>query len=139
MEPLAFTDKLVEPTDDLIFAVIGSGKIIWEKLMDGIRHRIPGASGEWRYYNDGKSWLFKMVLKKKTLFWIGVHENSFRVTFYFGEKAEPVIENSGISPDLIQQYKTGQRFGKIRAISMEMLTSADLDNALNLAEIKVKV
>lgn len=35
-------------------------------------------SPEWRYYNDGKSWLCKMLSKKKNLFWLSIWEGCFR-------------------------------------------------------------
>jgi hypothetical protein len=30
-----------------------------------------------------------MQQKKKTIFWVGVLKDTFRITFYFGNKAEP--------------------------------------------------
>lgn len=33
---------------------------------------IIGLSSEWRYYNDGKSWLCKVTHKKKTIVWISL-------------------------------------------------------------------
>ena len=41
---------------------------------------------EWRYYNDGKAWLCKVVNKKKTVFWLSIWEHYFKTSFYFTEK-----------------------------------------------------
>ena len=90
----------------------------------------------WNYYNDGKNWLFRVILKKKTLFWIGVLEDTFRITFYFGDKAEPVIEKSSLPEEIKTAFKNGKRYGKISAISIKVKSQEDVDNALLVAGIK---
>jgi hypothetical protein len=136
--PLVLSDKSVVPTDDLIFSIIGINSKHWILLMRKMNEKFPDAVGEWNYYNDGKNWLFKMVRKKKTLFWIGIHSDTFSVTFYLGEKAESAISASKIPDDLKQQYLTGRRFGKIRAISIRVEDSTHIDHVLELCEIKSK-
>ncbi|HEX2394341.1 MAG TPA: DUF3788 family protein [Bacteroidales bacterium] len=138
MEPLVLSDKSKFPTDDLIFSIIGKNSEYWNKLMEGIHEKFPGATGQWNYYNDGKNWLFKMVLKKKTLFWIGILSNTFRITFYFGAKAESLITASDLSDTIKQQYLTGQRFGKIRCITFKVEDPSQIDEAIKITEIKSK-
>jgi len=62
-------------------------------------------SGNWNYYNDGKQWLFKLVQKKKTVFWAGILSDTFRVTFYFGDKAESLIEASELPSNIKNNFK----------------------------------
>jgi hypothetical protein len=136
MEPLVLTDKSVTPTDELIFSIIGENKTHWQKLISGIRAVYPDALGQWNYYNDGKNWLFKMLLKKKTLFWIGILKDTFRITFYFGDKAEPMIEKSTLPEAMKTAFKTSQRYGKIRAITLKVQSNEDIENAMKVAAIK---
>jgi len=139
MEPLVLTDKSVIPNDDLIFSIIGKNKVHWQKLMASLHEKYPDAQGQWNYYNDGKNWLFKMIRKKKTLFWIGILADTFRIAFYFGDKAGPLVESSDLPASIKDEYKNGQRFGKIRAITMKIEADEQIENALKLADIKVKV
>jgi hypothetical protein len=138
IEPLVLTDKTVTPTDELIFSIIGENRVYWQELLAGVHQKYPDAMELWNYYNDGKNWLFRMIWKKKTLFWIGVHQDTFRVTFYFGDKAEPLIESSAISASLKEGFKSGKRYGKIRSISMKVQGKAEVENALKLVDIRVK-
>ena len=92
-EKLVLGDKNIFPSDDILFSIIGDKKVVWEKVMSYVNENYKNITSEWRYYNDGKQWLFKMQQKKKTIFWIGVLKDTFRITFYFGNKAEPVINN----------------------------------------------
>ena len=75
-------------------------------------------------------------MKKKTLFWIGVLEDTFRITFYFGDKAEPVIEKSSLPEEIKSAFKNGKRYGKIRPIFFNVTSQEDVDNALVIAGIK---
>jgi hypothetical protein len=138
MEPLVLTDKSIRPTNDLIFSIIGRNRIHWEKLTAGVYSKYSDAQEHWRYYNDGKSWLFRMTRRKKTLFWIGVLKDTFRVTFCFGDKAEPLIQNSGLPEDLIENFKTAKHFGKIRAVSMNVQRARDIENCLKLLDIRIR-
>jgi hypothetical protein len=139
MEPLVLSDKSVTPTDEQIFSILGENRIHWQKLMHGIAEQFPEAKGEWNYYNDGKNWLFKMVRKKKTLFWIGVLSDTFRVTFYFGDKAEKLIHESNLTADLKEEFRNGKHYGKIRGLSVKITQAQDITHVFILAGIKSKV
>jgi hypothetical protein len=53
-------------------------------------------SEEWNYSNCGKEWFFRTLKKKKTLFRIKILKDTFRVAFWFGDKAEPFMEQSDL-------------------------------------------
>jgi hypothetical protein len=55
---------------------------LWQNIMNFASENYKDISGSWNYYNDGKQWPFKMVLKKKTIFSPGVYPDNFRITFY---------------------------------------------------------
>ncbi|HDQ44250.1 MAG TPA: DUF3788 family protein [bacterium] len=65
MEPAVLSDQNVFPTDEVIFAQIGKTRPLWTSFFEDIHARHPEFSEEWRYYNDGKSWLMKVTMKKK--------------------------------------------------------------------------
>jgi hypothetical protein len=136
MEPLVLSDKSVYPDDDLIFSIIGNNSVYWKKLMTSIHEIYPASEEVWKYYNDGKNWLFRVILKKKTLFWIGVLKDTFRITFYFGDKAELAIAQSTLPEQIKTSFKDGRRYGKLRGITIKVKSQDDIDNALILAALK---
>ena len=139
-EVLAFPDKSIVPTDELIFSIIGERQALWQWILKSVSEKYKDVSWSWNYYNDGKQWLFKVLQKKKTLFWGTVLKaGDFKNTFYFGDKAEPVIEASDLPRKIKDDFKTGQRYGKIRAISILVKTQEDADNVLKVADIKSKL
>jgi hypothetical protein len=138
-EKFMLSDKLIRPTDDYIFSIIGDKKGLWHSIMNYSSENYKDISGSWNYYNDGKQWLFKLVRKKKTVFWIGILENTFRVTFYFGDKAESLIENSDLPQLIKDDFKTARKYGLIRPVSIKMNDQADVSNVLKLIDIKFRI
>jgi len=139
IEKLVLSDKNVPVDDNLLSTVLADKMQLWKKLINEISVRYKDSTGVWNYYNDGKQWLFKMVMKKKTLFWGAVHSDSFRITFYFGDKAEPVLDQSDLPQAVKDNFKTAKRYGAIRAISTRIMNNDDLDIVFTLAEIKSKL
>ena len=138
-EKLVLSDKSIVPTDEYVFSILGEGKIHWERIMNYSSVNYPDSSGSWNYYNDGKQWLFKFVRKKKTIFWSGLLQDTFRVTFYFGNKAETVIESSDLPHNIKEDFKTAKRYGLIRPVTIIIKNDSDADNILKLIDIKVKL
>ncbi len=139
MEPIVLTDPNVKPTDELVFSIIGENSVYWEQLVDYLYENHFDITEEWRFYNDGKSWLYRALRKKNTLYWIGVIKDTFRLSFYFGDKAEPIIEASLIPENIKEEFRKAKRYGKLRAISIEMRSAEDLQNVISLVELKIKI
>jgi len=133
------SDKTVIPTDDYIFSILGNRKELWQSIITYTTENFKDTSGIWNYYNDGKQWLFKMVQKKKTIFWGGILQDTFRITFYFGDKAEPIIEASDLPADIKSGFKNAKKYGAIRPISIKVFEHSDVENVLKLIVIKNKI
>jgi hypothetical protein len=138
-EDILLTDKTIYPTDEIIFSNIEDKKIYWKQIMNSMAVNYKDSEGVWNFYNDGKRWLFKMVNKKKTIFWAAILKGTFRITFYFGGKAEPIIESSDLPLKIKDGFKTAKRYGLIRPVSFLINESEDVDNVIKLIEIKHKI
>ena len=74
MEAVILNDKSIEPTNELIFSIIGDKKILWEQTLSYLYDNNTAISEKWKYYNDGKSWLFRTLKKNKTILNSESHE-----------------------------------------------------------------
>jgi hypothetical protein len=54
MEPIILTDPNVQPTDELVFSIIGENSAYWVQLVDYLYENHFDITEEWRFYNDGK-------------------------------------------------------------------------------------
>jgi hypothetical protein len=132
-------DKSIFPSDEILHSIIGDKMVFWQRLISYVKDNYKDITEEWRYYNDGKQWLFKMQQKKKTIFWASVLKDTFRITFYFGNKAESVIEGSTLPQNVKDGFRDARRFGILRPISTIVNENQDLDNILKLIDVKVKL
>jgi hypothetical protein len=139
MEQPILTDKNEFPTEEIIYSHIGKSKILWHSVFEYIHSDHPDLSEEWKYYNDGKSWLLKVLKKSKTICWVSLLNNSFRMTFYFTDKVEPLILNSNISDELKEQFKNGKRYNKIRGLTITFKYKKDIEYAKTLIAIKLSI
>ena len=139
MDQLILSDKNQYPTEEIIFSHIGKSKILWESIFNYIHTNYPDFSEKWNYYNDGKSWLMKISNKSKTIFWLSIIPDSFRITFYFGDKAEQAILASKISDELKNKFKDGKRFGKIRGLTLTINNKKNIEFVKELISIKLKI
>jgi hypothetical protein len=139
MDTPILSDKSQFPTDQVVFSHLGKSRALWDSLFQYLDEDHPDFSREWRYYNDGKSWLMKVQHKKKTVFWLSVIKGSFRTTFYVHEKARKIVEDSTISAALKDQFRAGKSSGKLRRITVVYKNKKDVESAKELIGIKLKI
>jgi len=63
----------------VVFAHLGARRAQWESLFEYIHAEHPDFTGQWRYYNDGKSWLMNVSRRRRPLL-LSVLEHGFRIT-----------------------------------------------------------
>ena len=122
MDAPLLSDKSQFPTDQVVFSHLGKSKALWESLFQYLAREHPDFTQEWRYYNDGKSWLMKVQHKKKTVFWLSILEGAFRTTFYLHEKAKPMVEawRSPITPSRPYTAHCARLRPSVRAMTSPM-------------------
>ncbi|MDJ0655794.1 MAG: DUF3788 family protein [Xanthomonadales bacterium] len=130
------SDKTEYPDDKVLKRHLGDAKDAWDSFALFLEDNYPSYSGEWRYYNDGKSWLYKIARKTKTICWISVYRGKFTTTFYFPDRAENLIINSSLRKKYIEQFVNARRYGKTRGLTVDIRKAADLSTTKKLLAIK---
>lgn len=139
MEPHVLSDKNQFPTQEVIFSYIGKSRSLWTQLFDTIHAEHPDFQEEWRYYNDGKSWLLKVTRKKKTVFWLSVYKGTFRIGVYFVERARKAILVSTLSDELKDQFRKSDKAASIKGIIVTFKKKQDVEQAKILIGLKLAV
>ena len=134
---MVLTDPAQFPSEDVIFSHIGRQRAQWEALFRYIHAERPDFVATWRYYNDGKSWLLNVSRKKKTVFWLSLAGNTFRITGYFTEKARVDVRASGLSDGLKERFLDGADKAKLRGITVTFKTKKDVEDARRLIALKI--
>jgi hypothetical protein len=128
MGKAVLTDRNRTPTDEMVYAHLGRRRALWAEC--------PGSTTEWRYYNDGNSWLLNASRRKKTIFWLSLTGTTFRITGYFTDKAGDAIRRSTLPGELKKPFLEDAGPGKLRGITITFRTKTDLAHAKTLIALK---
>jgi len=139
MDKPCLINKDEYPDDEVLSRHLGAVKRTWDSFVAFLEENHPSFSREWRYYNDGKSWLCKITKKKKTVCWVSVYDRLFKTTFYLSDRAEDLIVASELTKDYIDQFIHGKKYGKIRGITVAIRKPTDLKATKVLIDIKEQV
>jgi hypothetical protein len=133
------TDKNIIPTEEMIFNLIQHNSVFWQRIIEYASENYSDSSGTWNYYNDGRQWLYKFVMKKKTLFWAGIINDTFRVTFWFGDKAENLIGSAILPPSIKEEFSKTKKIGAVRPVSIIVREQSDADTVITLISLKARI
>jgi len=127
----------VLPTDEVLKSILGSAFEAYSECMERIAEMelVP----EWNYYKDGGAWLCKVQYKKKTVFWLSIWENRFRVVFYFTEKTMVGLAELDIEPALVQQVVQAAPIGKLIPMGFNVQKKDQLNDLFTVAHYKKKL
>lgn len=130
----SLSDESVFPTELVIQSILGKA---FSVFIDTITSEQFSLNYEWRYYNDGKSWLLKICYKKKTIIWSSVHDEYFSVTFYLVNKPDIDLSGLTISAELKKQYSENRIASKkFNHLIIHVRTKKQLADIYSLIEYK---
>jgi len=138
METKSLLDETVTPNDELVFSIIGDKELIWRQTMSYLYDNSNDISEVWRFYKDEKSWLFRTLKKKKTIFWIKVLDETFRIAFWFANRLEPIILESNLPQRMEKAYLSSKTFNKSRSIYIDVQDLKDFENIKTLINLKLE-
>ena len=114
-------DANIEPTSEVIAEGLGSANDAYIGFSEKLEAH--GIELNWRYYNDGKSWLGKGLYKwttsrgtqkETTAFWLSLWEGFFRVTIFIPEKHREEALNLGINSETKKMIEAAKQIGKLK-------------------------
>lgn len=136
MDRPGLNDPDVFPDTTVLSRMLGPAKAVWDTFMEMLQENDPQIAAEWRYYNDGKSWLCKVVQRKTTICWVAVWDKYFSVAAYLNTKAEPLVRASSLHRAVKDSFLQSDK--KLRAITIEVRNKPDLEAVRELIGLKMK-
>jgi hypothetical protein len=137
MKTLLLRDENEYPSDDILAKCLGGAKSAWDAFTSRLAEDFSDASLEWRFYKDGKSWLGKLVRKKKTVCWVSIWDQAFQTSFYFTSKDDQEIEGLPIALELRNAYRVQTPIGKLKPITLEVASKEALGDVFTLLGYKI--
>jgi len=137
MENQILTDPKVKPENSVLESVLGKNYNRYIEFVNKLNTQ--NLIIEWNYYNDGKSWLGKILNKKKNLCWLSIWNIGFKLTFYFTEKTIEGVHELDINNEIKNMIQNIKPIGKLFPIILLVKNKKTIDDGLKILEYKMKL
>ena len=135
MENQILTDPMVKPDNNILENALGKYYLLFIEFSDKISEK--KLLLEWNYYNDGKSWLCKVLNKKKNLGWLSVWNTGLKMTFFFTEKTMLGVYELNINEKIKTIAKESKSTGKLFPIILSIKNKKVMNDGIKLLEYKM--
>lgn len=130
----------VYPSNEVLNDVLGDTIYsVLESFISTITSDDYGLTIEWRYYNDGKAWLGKIVHKKKTVLWLSIWEGFFKLSYYFAEKHLEEIAALNISEVIKEEFAKAKPIGRLIPMIIDVSSMEQIKDILTIISLKKKL
>ena len=126
------------PDDDRVKEILQSNYSNLEAIRSYIAETIGETIEEWKFYGVKYGWNLKKFYKKRNLFFIGIYDGYFKISFVFGERAFNAIMESDISADLKTELSRARKYAEGRGLSIDVHDDTFLNDIKKLLQIKIK-
>ena len=124
------------PDNRIIHKVLKDNFVLYEELINSLTKTPYDLGYEWRYYNDGKSWLCKILDKKRTVLWLSIFDGYFKVAFYFSAKTSTGINDLEIDASIKSDFEKADFIGKVKPLVISVLNKENIGDILKIADYK---
>jgi hypothetical protein len=133
-----FKEKNLVPDEQRIRVTLKSNYVHLEAIRSYIADSIGETKEEWKYYGAKYGWTLKNFYKKRNLYFIGMYDGFFKISFVFGERAFKAIMEADISAELKKELSEARKYAEGRGLSMDVHDERYLDDIKKLLLIKIK-
>ena len=134
MENQLLADPLVKPENKVLEKTLGKKYDLFMDFVNKLNEQ--DLIIEWNYYNDGKSWLGKILYKKKNLCWVSIWNTGFKTTFLFTEKTINGIHELEIDDEIKNMASNSKRTGKLIALILLIGNKKIMKDVFKILEYK---
>ncbi|MFV0418356.1 MAG: DUF3788 family protein [Dysgonomonas sp.] len=130
-------DAKIFPSENILKRALGERSYeVLESFITSITSDEYSLTVEWKYYNDGKAWLGKIIYKKKTVLWLSVWEGFFKTSLYFTEKHLEAISELEISEIIKDDFAKSKTIGRLIPMIFNVSQNEQLDDLLTVVRFK---
>ena len=135
MEVQLLKDPLIRPEDNVLESVLGEDYSLYKEFAGMLSEK--KLILEWNYYNDGKSWLCKVLNKKKNIGWLSVWDTGFKMTIFFTEKTIGGMLDLDINSEIKKNATEIKHVGKLIPVLLLIKNKDVMADAIKLLDYKM--
>lgn len=133
---IELTDKAVYPDEAVLRKVLGRSYSAYCALLELFGRN--GMNHEWRYYNDGKAWLCKVQMKKRTIIWMSAWKGYMQVTVYIPEKYLERLYALPVSDETRQKIRATRNVGRSKPCIFEIRNQKVLNDLDKVIQFRIR-
>ncbi|MBI9036419.1 MAG: DUF3788 family protein [Bacteroidales bacterium] len=138
MEELIFVEKGNVPNELTLTSALSESYKYYSEILNNLRSIKPGFKTEWKYYGKKNGWLLKHIDKKKNMFFLVPYQDSFKLSFTFGDKAlTEILASEIITEDLKEQIRTSKKYTEGTSIFFSINSMDEALQAIELIKFKL--
>lgn len=137
MDKPRLNDPDVYPVPEVLEQELGPTYPVFRSFMDAMESEDFNLTPEWRFYKDGKAWLCKITLKKKTVLWLSVWPDCFKLAIYFTEKNGAGIPELNIADSIKNNYVNHKPIGKLKPLVFETRDRSQLQDIYTVVKYRI--
>lgn len=130
------TDKSVYPDETVLKGVLGRSYRTYCALLELFDQN--GMQYEWRYYMDGKAWLFKVQKKKRTIVWMSAWKGFMKAAIYIPERLTGDVYSLPISEETKERIQATKNVGKSKPCLFEIRNQRILKDLETVMQFKIR-
>jgi hypothetical protein len=134
----AFIDKSIEPDDHSLRELLGVKEKYWYKIKQYLDNTYEDITGVWKYYYEKSGWFLQVRRKKRILFWLTPQEDNLLITFWFGDKAVSIIEQSDLPQEMKDTLNGAIKFQIGRRFQINIKQDEDVNHIIKLININTR-
>jgi hypothetical protein len=137
METQSLRDPEIFPSEKVLKETLGNDiYAVFKSFMDTVTGAGYSLAQEWNYYNDGKSWLCKVIYKKKTVCWLSIWDGHFQIGFFFTEKHLEAIAALDIAESIKEDLCKAKPIAKLLPMIFKISRKEQLNDLLKVVAFK---
>ena len=137
-DQILLRDPDIFPSSEVLEKNLGKDLFkVYQELMVEVSEM--GLNPEWNYYKDGKSWLCKILNKKKTVFWLSIWDGYCKTSFFFTAKNGLALEDLDIDNRIKEEFAQAKAIGRLLPLIINIQEKEQLDDLLKIIDYKKKL
>lgn len=131
-----FHEKSLTINDEILSSALGNHYNYYNTIVSYLKNKF-NVIEEWKYYGQKIGWQLKLFHKKRNLFFLTPDNNSFSISFNYGEKAFQYIMQNDY-PDFIKdKLSNARKYMEGRGIIVPVNSDLDVQLILKLVGVKI--
>ncbi len=137
MPPNAFIGRAEKPTEEDLAAVLGRGKMLWDRTIRELSEEAVDGQ-EWKSYSKKAGWSLLLRRGKRTIVYLSPCSGCFRVAFILGDRALEIARRASFPESVKKILAEAPHYAEGNGVRLEVGESRDVTTVKLLAKIKLE-